>query len=118
MSRQASEADGPSWGGMDGFDKLLEHRVRLAICVILARNDAVNFQRLKTLLAETDGSLGAHLKKLEASSYLRVRKQFQDRKPISWYRLTKQGRMALETHLKALESLIRQGTPEGAKPGA
>ena len=102
---------------MDGFDKLLEHRVRLGICVILARNDAVNFQRFKTLLEETDGSLGAHLRKLEESGYLRVRKAFEKRKPVSWYRLTKQGRMALETHLAALEGLIRQGKYEGAESG-
>ncbi len=108
MPRPANDGGGASWGGMDGFDKVLEHRVRLGICVILARNDAVNFQRLKGLLSETDGSLGAHLRKLEDASYLGVSKKFRDRKPISWYRLTKKGRMALETHLKALASLIRQ----------
>ena len=118
MSRPPSESDGPSWQGMEGFDKLLEHRVRLGICVLLARNDAINFQRLKVLLAETDGSLGAHLRRLEESSYLKVRKAFQDRKPISWYSLTKRGRMALETHLTALGSLIRQGKRKRAGRGA
>jgi DNA-binding PadR family transcriptional regulator len=103
---------------MDGFDKLLEHRVRLGICVLLARNDAVNFQRLKALLEETDGSLGAHLRRLEESSYIKVRKAFHDRKPISWYSLTKRGRIALEAHLKILGSLIRRGTRKGAGRGA
>ncbi len=103
---------------MDGFDKLLEHRVRLGICVILARNDAVNFQRLKGLLSETDGSLGAHLRKLEDTGYVSVSKKFRDRKPISWYRLTKKGRIALETHLKALASLIRQSKRGGRQPGS
>ena len=47
------------------MDRLLEHRARLAICLLLSRNDAMRFSRLKELLEETDGSLGAHLLKLE-----------------------------------------------------
>ena len=42
---------------------LLEHRVRLAICVLLSAHDALTFTRLKHALEETDGSLGAHLRK-------------------------------------------------------
>ena len=105
-----TESDGPSWGGLDGLDRLLEHRTRLGLCVILSRNDAVNFQRLKALLEETDGSLGAHLRKLEDAAYLGVKKEFRDRRPVSWYRLTKRGRKALEAHLNTMERLIRQGT--------
>ena len=64
--------------GLGRLDKLLEHRARLGICVLLARNDSLSFSRLKDLLQETDGSLGAHLRKLEDTGYLNVNKQFQD----------------------------------------
>ncbi len=47
------------------LDTLLDHRVRLAICVLLSRYDRLSFSRLKELTGETDGSLGAHLRKLE-----------------------------------------------------
>lgn len=99
--------------GLEQFDKLLEHRVRLGICVLLARNDAVNFSRLKDLLGESDGSLGAHLRKLEEGGYLRVRKEFRERKPVSWYSLTAGGRRALEVHLEALNRLIRDSKSAG-----
>lgn len=93
---------------LESLERLLEHRIRLAICVLLSRNDALSFARLKDLLDETDGSLGAHLQKLEESGYINVRKEFQDRKPVSWYTLRPPGRKALLTHLAALERLIEQ----------
>ena len=52
------------------LDTLLDHRVRLAICVLLSRYDRLSFSRLKELTAETDGSLGAHLRRLEDEGYV------------------------------------------------
>jgi DNA-binding PadR family transcriptional regulator len=92
---------------MEGLDRLLEHRARLAICVLLSRNDAMSFSRLKDLLEETDGSLGAHLMKLEAEGYITSRKEFRERKPVTWYALSRRGRGALESHLSSLSRLIR-----------
>lgn len=91
----------------DGLDRLLEHRVRLAISVLLSRADALSFARLKALLGETDGSLGANLGRLEDAGYLTVDKEFVDRKPVSWYSLTANGRAALAGHVRALERLTR-----------
>jgi DNA-binding MarR family transcriptional regulator len=87
-------------------DRLLEHRTRLAICVLLARRDALSFRRLKEATAETDGSLGAHLRRLEEAGYLTARKEFRDRKPVTWYGLTATGRKALQAHVRALERLL------------
>ncbi|MGH7550728.1 MAG: transcriptional regulator [Gemmatimonadota bacterium] len=102
--------DGPETGevleGLDAIDRLLEHRVRLAICVLLTRYDRLSFSRIKELTGETDGSLGAHLRRLEDEKYLAVKKEFVDRKPVSWYRLTATGRNALSAHLDALGGLI------------
>lgn len=88
------------------LDKLLEHRVRLAIAVLLARRDALSFSRLKEVLEETDGSLGAHLKRLEDAGHVEVEKEFVERKPVSWYRLTAAGRTALSRHAAGLERLL------------
>ena len=93
--------------GARAMDRLLEHRSRLGICVLLLRADAMSFSRLKTLLDETDGNLGAHLKKLEEAGYIRVRKEFADRKPVSWYGLTTKGETATRAHLEALEELLQ-----------
>jgi DNA-binding MarR family transcriptional regulator len=92
---------------LDQLDPLLQHRTRLGGMVLLSDVDAMNFTRLRELLKETDGNLGAQLRKLEESDYLSVRKEFADRKPVSWYSLTPKGRKALRTHLAAMESLVR-----------
>jgi len=36
-----------------------------------------------------------------------VKKEFVDRKPVSWYSLTERGRAALKRHLEGMEALIR-----------
>ena len=73
MPPEANDVRG--WNGLGGLDKLLDHRVRLAICVLASRYRQLTFTRLKELLEETDGSLGAHLRKLEDSGYLQVDKE-------------------------------------------
>jgi DNA-binding PadR family transcriptional regulator len=105
--RRTDSSRPPIREGLEGLDRLLEHRARLAICVLLSRNDAMSFRRLKELLEETDGSLGAHLMKLETEGYLTSRKEFRERKPVTWYALSRRGREALESHMGSLARLIR-----------
>ncbi|MBB5211624.1 winged helix-turn-helix domain-containing protein [Microbulbifer hydrolyticus] len=88
------------------LDPLLEHRIRLGACVLLAKHGEVTFARLKAQLQATDGNLGAQLRKLEQQGYLAARKDFVERKPTTWYQLTPVGRAALEGHMAALQSLI------------
>jgi len=92
---------------LDQLDALLQHRSRLGALVLLSTVDAMTFSRLRELLQETDGNLGAQLRKLEDVGYLAVKKEFTDRKPVSWYTLTDRGRQALKTHLKALQQLLK-----------
>ena len=89
------------------LDRLIHERVRLGILSALAANDALTFAELKALLKTTDGNLSVHARKLEAAQYVACVKSFQDRVPRTEYRLTAQGRRALERYLDHLESLIR-----------
>jgi DNA-binding MarR family transcriptional regulator len=95
-----------AWDAPRGLDDLLQHRARLAAAVLLSRHGPLSFSRLKELLDETDGSLGAHLRKLEDAGYLGIRKEFRDRRPVTWYRLTPKGKQVLVAHLAALGRLI------------
>lgn len=92
---------------LDQLDPLLQHRSRLGALVLLSTADALSFARLKELLNETDGNLGAQLRKLEQAGYLSVRKEFANRKPISWYSMTSKAQSALKSHLKAMGQLIK-----------
>ena len=89
-----------------GLDGLLEHRVRLAICVLLSAHDALSFSWLKHSLRETDGNLGAHLRRLEEAGYLSADKTFRQRRPVTWYRLSDEGRSSLQLHIESLTNLL------------
>lgn len=92
--------------GLDELDALLQHRSRLGAMVLLSNADAMTFTRLRDLLKETDGNLGAQLRKLEEANYIAVKKAFAERKPVSWYSLTAPGRKALRKHLAGLQELL------------
>ena len=92
--------------GIAGLDPLLHHPSRLGALVLLSNVDAMAFSRLKGLLGETDGNLGAQLRKLEEAAYVTVKKEFVDRRPVSWYSLSPPGRKALRAHLGAMQKVI------------
>jgi DNA-binding MarR family transcriptional regulator len=98
---------------LGNLDDLLQHRTRIAAVVLLSRHDQLSFSRLKELLDETDGNLGAHLRRLEDVGYLAAHKEFQERRPVTWYRLTSKGRKALASHLDGLGRLIRHAGRAG-----
>lgn len=91
---------------LDALEPALEHRARLAIAVLLARYGEINFAAFKEQLQMTDGNLGAQLRKLEEAGIVSLRRDFVERKPVTWYALTKPGRKRLDAHLKALQSII------------
>lgn len=111
-SEPEGAADQPTpLSGLDQLDPLLGHRSRLGALVLLSGVEMLSFSRLKTLLQETDGNLGAQLRKLEDARYVAVNKAFENRKPVSWYSLTEAGKQALQSHLKGVEALIKQSGP-------
>lgn len=91
---------------VDAFDAVLEHRVRLAIAVLLARHREISFAAFKQQLQLTDGNAGAQLRRLEDEGYIALRRDFVERKPVTWYSLTPAGRKALNRHLGALRQVI------------
>jgi len=111
VSRTDPNIEAKASAALDQLDPVLQHRSRLGALALLSSSDAITFSRLKTLLNETDGNLGAQLRKLEEAQYLSVRKEFIDRKPTSWYAITPAGRVALRGHLKAIESLLKAAKP-------
>ena len=91
ISPDPTDPDIASLDELQSLNGLLDHRVRLAICVLLSKYDAMSFSRLKQVLEETDGSLGTHLRKLEDGGYLAIDKTYRGRRPVTWYQLTADG---------------------------
>src|SRR5262245_54813331 len=94
------------------LDRLIHERIRLGIVSALAVNRSLTFNELKGLLKTTDGNLSVHARKLEEADYIVCSKSFDGRLPKTEYRLTSQGRKALERYLNHMEALIR-ATREG-----
>ncbi|MEE9348520.1 MAG: transcriptional regulator [Flavobacteriaceae bacterium] len=89
------------------INKLFDHRVRLGIMSALMVNESVDFNTLKDLLEVTDGNLASHIKALEKVEYILIQKQFIGKKTNTKYSVTKLGKAAFKTHIKALEKLIK-----------
>lgn len=94
-------------GGIPRLDGLIHERARLGIVSALAVNDSLSFNDLKRLLQTSDGNLSVHARKLEEAGYVSCHKYFEGRIPHTEYRLTANGRRALDEYLSNMEEVIR-----------
>ena len=90
------------------LDRLIHERLRLAIVSALAVHDSLTFTDLRTLLDTSDGNVSVHARKLEDAGYVTCTKRFDGRVPRTEYRLTGEGRVALERYLSHMEALIKR----------
>jgi len=88
------------------LDKVIHERMRLGIISALAANKSLSFTELKNLLNTTDGNISVHARKLEDAGYLTCEKSFNGRIPLTEYKITKEGKNALERYLNHMEALI------------
>ena len=70
-------------------------------------NASINFNDLKQLIGVTDGNLASHIKGLEDSGYIKVQKGFIGKKTNTLYTATKAGEKAFQSHLDALDKMIK-----------
>ena len=89
------------------LDRLIHERMRLGIVSALAANECMTFGDLKNLMRTTDGNLSVHARKLEDGGYVVCTKSFAGRVPKTEYKITVEGRRALESYLDHMEALIR-----------
>ena len=105
--RHSQPQEAPKPGRVRELDGLIHERMRLGIVSALAATPSLTFGDLKKLLKTTDGNLSVHARKLEDANYISCTKSFEGRMPKTEYRLTAQGRRALEHYLNHMEALIR-----------
>jgi DNA-binding transcriptional ArsR family regulator len=89
------------------LDKVIHERMRLGIISALAANEKLSFSDLKNLLNTTDGNISVHARKLEEAGYLTCEKSFKGRMPLTEYKITGEGKEALERYLNHMETLIK-----------
>ncbi len=89
------------------LDKVIHERMRLGIISALAANKSLSFTELKNLLNTTDGNISVHARKLEDAGYLECLKSFNNRVPLTEYKITTEGKNALGRYLNHMEALIK-----------
>jgi DNA-binding MarR family transcriptional regulator len=97
-------------------DPLIHPITRLSICGLLAAGaDWVEFATLRDAAGISDSVLSKQSRVLEDAGYLEVRKGAVGRRPRTWFRLTAQGRQAVQGHLAwltQLEEAVSAGTQD------
>jgi len=96
----------PDPGELPELDPIVHGQLRLSVLSLLAGVEEADFKWLREKTRSTDGNLGANLTKLEEATYIAVTKKFIAKKPNSVYRLTRTGRKALASYIKALRRLL------------
>jgi len=88
------------------LDPVIHSQVRLSILSILAAVKEADFNTLKKMTGTTDGNLSTHLSKLEEAGYVKVKKSFKGKKPLTSCSITAKGKEAFSEYLKDLEKII------------
>ena len=88
------------------LDRIIHERIRLGILSALAVTETLSFNDLKQMLETTDGNLSVHARKLEEAGYVLCEKSFAGRIPRTEFRITPDGRRALQRYLDHMEALI------------
>ncbi len=97
-----SDPKAPAVQALLDLDRVVHEPARLAILTVLAAAEEVEFKFLETAIGLTKGNLSSHVAKLEDAGYLTVQKAFRDRIPVTSYRITAEGRRALDAYRKRM----------------
>ena len=97
------------------LNKLIHEPARLSILTALAACVKADFTFLQRLTGLSKGNLSSHLSKLESAGLIHITKTYDEKKPITYLRLTKDGKQLIENHWKNLDTL-RNGA-QNWKPG-
>ena len=78
---------------------------RLAICAFLSEVTEAEFAAVRDSLQISDSSLSKHASTLNDAGYVDVYKRSRDGYTRTWLALTKHGRAAYASHIRALREL-------------
>ena len=100
------------WPAMDNvfekiaeLNKLIHEPARLSILTALSACVKADFTFLQQLTGLSKGNLSSHLSKLEDANLIHVTKTYDEKRPITYLKLTKTGQQMIENHWKNLNAL-------------
>src|SRR3970040_313276 len=88
----------------DGLDRVIHEKARLSILTsLVAHPKGLVFGDLKQMCGLTDGNLSRHLQVLEEATLIDIEKGYDNNRPQTVCRITRQGRDRYLDYLSVLE---------------
>lgn len=94
---------------MSELDRLIHEPARLILMSSLYVVDEADFVNVAARTGLSAGNVSSHMARLEAAGYVKVRKEFVDKRPRTTYSLTEAGRRAFEEYRVAVADLLKVG---------
>lgn len=88
------------------LDSVLSAPKRLGIMAMLDAAKSVEFSFLREQLGLSDSDLSKQMSALCDAGYARMRKTGHGRGSTTWFAVTRDGKRAFDTHVRALKQLI------------
>lgn len=88
------------------LDPLLHSELRLAIISILISVQSAEFVFLREKTNSTAGNLSVQIDKLEKAKYIKVKKSFKAKRPLTTCSITSSGIIAFELYIKNLKDYL------------
>jgi len=101
---------------MADIERLIHEPARLRILSILSGLDVADFSFLQTTLGLTKGNLSSHMDKLEKANYVEVKKSFNGKMPHTEFRISVDGRAALDQYWRDMEEIRALQNPDLETP--
>jgi DNA-binding transcriptional ArsR family regulator len=92
----------------DALDSVIHERARLSVLTSLVTHPkGLAFADLKSMCALTDGNLSRHLQVLRSAKLIEIIKDVEGNRPLTFCRITANGRKRYLEYLAVLEQVIR-----------
>jgi DNA-binding MarR family transcriptional regulator len=88
------------------LNRLIHEPARLAIMATLYQTGEADFLYLKRESNLTQGNLSSHLAKLEEAGYIKIKKTFKGKLPLTLCRLTSHGQDVFTQYCKAMSQIL------------
>ncbi len=88
------------------INKLIHEPARLRLMAELYVVESTDFVFLKRRTGLTWGNLSSHMNKLEGEDYIKVEKEFVNKKPRTIFQLTEKGREAFESYKQNMKEVL------------
>lgn len=99
------------------IDEIIHAPIRLRICGMLRRVEAIDFTTIKEQLCIQDSSLSKHLKTLTDAGYISMKKESSlsrlDSRRITWIKLTRTGKKAFDKYVRTLTAIAEADIKNG-----